>query len=250
MGSAFMTNLVVWYVVFLFSTTFHEAMHAFVSHRFGDSTAYQGGQVTLNPVPHIRRSPVGMVVMPLVTFFLNHGNWMIGWASAPFNPYWAARYPRRSFLMSLAGPLSHLPLVLISVFCMWFGLRNGFFHDPFTAALKSGNFPDIDFGANSFPVAAAAGSTLSWALATLLNVVFQLNTVLLVFNLMPVPPLDGSEVWYLFVRKEEDRLRLRYQAGSYQFVGLLFSWWLFNKIYGPVLLFIIDRFLYRLPFAY
>jgi Zn-dependent proteases len=232
MSGELLSGLVVWYAVFLFSTTFHEAMHSFVSHRGGDDTAYQGGQVTLNPLPHIQRSPFGMVVVPLLTFFLNKGTWMIGWASAPFNPYWAARYPRRSFLMSLAGPLSHLPLVLISLGIMLVGLRNGF-------------FAPMDREMVMFPVSAGSSGTWSWALATLVNVAFKLNTVLLVFNLIPFPPLDGSEVWYLFVKREEDRLRLRAQANSYTFAGLLLAWYVFPKIYGPVMIFLV-RWLYAL----
>ena len=58
----------IWYVAFLFSTTLHEAAHSWAALRMGDPTAYHGGQVTLNPIPHIRRSPVGMVVIPIVAF--------------------------------------------------------------------------------------------------------------------------------------------------------------------------------------
>ena len=66
------------YMVFLFSTTCHEASHALVAKLGGDSTAALGGQVSLNPIPHIRRSPFGMVVFPLLSFFLSGGG-MIGW---------------------------------------------------------------------------------------------------------------------------------------------------------------------------
>ena len=58
----------IWYIVFLFSTTCHEAAHALVAKMGGDLTAAEGGQVTLNPIPHIRRSPFGMVVVPIVSF--------------------------------------------------------------------------------------------------------------------------------------------------------------------------------------
>src|SRR5688572_25160812 len=101
-----------WFVVFLFSTTLHEASHAFAAQRLGDVTAYGGGQVTLNPLPHIRREPLGMVVVPLLSFFLS--GWMFGWASAPYDPIWAQRSPKRAALMALAGPLSNLLLVLIA----------------------------------------------------------------------------------------------------------------------------------------
>src|SRR6267378_8641055 len=86
------------YVVFLFSTTCHEAAHSLVAKWGGDLTAAEGDQVTLNPIPHIRRSPVGMVVIPILSFLL--GGWMIGWASAPFDPNWQRQYPRRSAWMA------------------------------------------------------------------------------------------------------------------------------------------------------
>lgn len=112
MDASVLVSLVIWYAVFLFSTSLHEAAHALAAAYGGDNTAYGAGQATLNPLPHIRRERVGMVVVPLVSFFFNlyrYGTpWMFGWASAPFNPYWAARYPKRSFVMSLSGPLSHL----------------------------------------------------------------------------------------------------------------------------------------------
>jgi len=84
----------IYYVAFLFSTTCHEASHAFVAKLGGDSTAALGGQVTLNPVPHIRREPWGMVVIPILAFIFMGG--MIGWASAPFDPLWERRHPRRA----------------------------------------------------------------------------------------------------------------------------------------------------------
>ena len=60
----------VWYVAFLFSLTVHEAAHALVALKLGDPTAYEGGQVTLNPLPHIKREPFGTVVVPLLSFGL------------------------------------------------------------------------------------------------------------------------------------------------------------------------------------
>ena len=81
----------IWYAVFLFSATVHEAAHAWAAYRLGDPTAYLGGQVTLNPAPHVQREPFGTVLVPIITFALS--GWMMGWASAPYNPMWADRYP-------------------------------------------------------------------------------------------------------------------------------------------------------------
>src|SRR5437588_6666691 len=89
-----------WFLVFLFSTTLHEAGHALAAYRLGDPTAYHGGQVSLSPLPHIRREPVGMLIVPLVSFALSRGSWMMGWASAPYDPDWAHHHPRRAAIMA------------------------------------------------------------------------------------------------------------------------------------------------------
>ena len=95
-----------WYLVFIFSTVLHESAHALVSFRLGDTTAYQGGQVSLNPLPHMQREPVGTIFVPILSFVMTGFSWMIGWASAPYDALWAYEYPKRSALMALAGPAS------------------------------------------------------------------------------------------------------------------------------------------------
>ncbi len=87
----------LWYVVFLFSTTCHEAARALMALKLGDRTAY-GGQ-TLDPRPHIQRETGGNGDFP--DFVVFDGWVMIGWASAPYDPYWALRYPKRSALRIL-----------------------------------------------------------------------------------------------------------------------------------------------------
>ena len=67
----------LYYVVFLFSTTFHEAAHAWAAMRGGDLTAYHGGQVSLDPRPHIRREPFGMLILPLVTTLTSGWQWVL-----------------------------------------------------------------------------------------------------------------------------------------------------------------------------
>ena len=84
----------VFYVVFVFSVTFHEAAHAYVAMRGGDLTAYHGGQVSLSPLPHMRREPIGMLVLPIVTTLWS--GMPFGFASAPYDPAWAERHPRRA----------------------------------------------------------------------------------------------------------------------------------------------------------
>src|SRR5437763_13725039 len=89
MNTEFLLAGVMWYVVFLLSTTCHEAAHAWAASLGGDLTAFHGGQVSLDPLPHIRREPFGMVVFPILTYIASQ--WMMGWASAPYDPYWAQR---------------------------------------------------------------------------------------------------------------------------------------------------------------
>ncbi len=219
MDSLNLTSLLIWYMVFLFSSSLHEASHALVSAYGGDYTAYRAGQATLNPIPHMQREKFGMIVMPLLSFFLNHGQWMIGWASAPFNPFWAARHPKRSFLMSLAGPLSHLIPTAISFIIIMIGLRTSHF------ALVGGTYL-IQPVADNQPLVAA--------LCMILGVMFQLNLILMIFNLLPFPPLDGSEVIYLFIKSEEERLRWRHYLASYSLAGVLLAWYVFPKIFIPI----------------
>lgn len=236
MDPMFMVNLVVWYAVFLFSTSLHEAAHALAAARGGDFTAYNSGQVTLNPVPHIQREKVGMIFVPLLSFayyYFAYGSpWMLGWASAPFNPFWAARHPRKSFVMSLSGPLSHLLPALAAWCAMLIGLRTGIF------------VPGIFTDSQSLVAPAQEGQALLGAFCLLLDVLFKLNIILCIFNLLPFPPMDGSEVWFLFIKREEDRLRWRYQFNSYSFAGIMLAWYVFPKVFPPVYLFFI-RLLYK-----
>src|SRR6187397_3661276 len=117
------TTALIWFAVFLFSTTVHEAMHALAALRGGDPTAYHGGQVSLSPSPHIRREPIGMLVVPLLTA-LTQG-WAIGWASTPYDTRWAVRYPKRAALMSAAGPAGNLAIAFVAFVLIKAGLAAG-----------------------------------------------------------------------------------------------------------------------------
>ena len=126
---------VIWYIVFLFSTTCHEGAHALAAKIGGDTTAFEGGQVSLNPIPHIRRSPVGLVVVPIISYFVAH--WMIGWASAPYDPQWQERHPHRAAWMALAGPAANFTLVILSAIAIHAGILAGVFERPASAGFTS-----------------------------------------------------------------------------------------------------------------
>src|SRR5271156_46177 len=122
---------VMWYIVFLFSTTCHEGAHSLIAKLGGDSTAFHGGRGTLNPLPHIKREPFGLVVVPILSYFIAH--WMIGWASAPYDPAWQQRYPRRAAWMALAGPGANFVLVILSAVAIRIGIAVGIFRLPSSA---------------------------------------------------------------------------------------------------------------------
>jgi Zn-dependent protease len=200
------------YVVFLFSTTCHEAAHAFVAKLGGDSTAALGGQVTLNPIPHIRRSPFGMVVVPLLGILFG-GGMILGWASAPYDPLWERRHPRRAAWMALAGPAANFSLMLLAAFA----LRVGHFFNLF----------------HSEP-----GSVSS--LFVVLRIVFFLNLLLGTFNLLPVPPLDGSTAIMLFMNENRAQGYLDWIRGnSYGMAGLLVGLLVFREIFPFVQVFVL-----------
>lgn len=215
-----------WFVVFLFSTTLHEAGHAFAAWRLGDPTAYEGGQVSLNPLPHIQREPFGMILVPLITFALN--GWMMGWASAPYDPSWAHNHPKRAGVMAMAGPAGNLLLVLLSGVLIRVGIATGWLYVP-----DSLSFTQI-----------VAGHGWAEGAAVPLSILFMLNLLLFVFNLLPVPPMDGSAILPMFL---SDSANYRYQEILHMpmlsLIGLLIAWKVFPYIFQPILL-VVLRILY------
>lgn len=215
----------LWYGVFIFSTTCHEAAHAFASLKLGDKTAYEGGQVTLDPIPHIRREPVGTIVFPWLSFFM--GGWMIGWASAPYDPIWAMRFPKRSALMSLAGPLSNLVIVVISVIFIRLGIMCDVFYEP-----------DL---VNFSRITEAANPGIFEGVAKILSILFSLNLILCFFNLLPLPPLDGSGVIPMFLSEDMARKYMDIIHNQvFSFLGLMLAWKVFDYVFDPIHLFAIN----------
>jgi Zn-dependent protease len=214
----------IWYIVFLFSTTCHEAAHAMVAKLGGDLTAAEGGQASLNPIPHIRRSPYGMVVIPIVSFLL--ARWMIGFASAPFNPEWQQRYPRRSAWMALAGPTANFTLMLLAGIAIRVGVATGNFQTPQFTGSYSGLVLSANSGEPTF-------------LTSALSILFLLNLLLGTFNLLPVPPLDGSTVIMLLMPEGTAHRYLGWIRGSggYALIGIVIAWRLFDEIFFPILFF-------------
>jgi len=153
-------GLSIWILPLVIAITFHEAAHGFVAHVLGDDTAYKLGRVSFNPLRHI--DPFGTLMLPAL-LLLSHAPFLFGYARpVPVN-FRQLREPRLGMvLVALAGPVTNILLAL-------------------AAALS---FHLVDF----IP---ANGS--QWVADNLSNMIL-INVVLAVFNMMPIPPLDGGRV--------------------------------------------------------
>jgi len=220
MNGEFLVAGIVWYVVFLLSTTCHEAAHAWAARIGGDSTASHGGQVSLDPLPHIRREPFGMVVFPILSYVM--GGWMMGWASAPYDPLWAQRYPKRAAWMSLAGPAANFSLAILAGILIHAGLLSGILR-----------YPD---GITFMQVVNAGPADYSHGVATFLSLLFSLNLLLGVFNLLPIPPIDGFGAVGVFLPEDSARRFQEWGWGlrGFSYLGLLLAWQVFDPVFHPI----------------
>jgi len=212
---------VFWYAVFVFSVTVHEAAHAWAALRGGDPTAYHGGQVSLDPTAHIRRSPFGMVILPILSLVMV--GWPFGFASAPYDPVWAKRHPRRSAAMALTGPLANLLLVILAGVAIRIGIGAGYFEAPEQVRTTQ--------------ITVATGAAASaHGLATLVSMLLSLNLILFLLNLLPLPPLDGWAALPLVLSREQAvRLQAVQRHPGISWLGILVAWQLFPFLFQPLL---------------
>lgn len=209
----------LWYVAFLLALTCHEAAHAWAAEKLGDPTAAMGGQVTLNPVPHIRREIFGTVIVPFLSYALS--GFMIGWASAPFNPLWQQRHPKRAAWMALAGPAANLALVLVAALLIHVGMAFDWLARPESMGFTS--------------VVAPGATEMSEAGAVFLSIVFSLNLLLMSFNLIPVPPLDGATAIGLLLPDEAAlKLLAFFRQPGFSLLGLVLAWRFFGELFYPL----------------
>jgi len=209
------------YVVLLLSLTAHEAAHAWAALRGGDQTAYLGGQVSLDPRPHIRREPFGMVFVPILMWVASGFTFTVGWASTPFDPRWAYAYPKRAAAMAIAGPLANLLLAALAGIGLRVGVWMGVF-EPVPSSL--------------FQLAAAVEPGVAESVILVLSFSFSLNLLLFVFNLIPVPPLDGSSAIGLLLSEPTARRLQEFMAQPVlRFGGILVAWFLVGRIFWPIL---------------
>jgi Zn-dependent protease len=172
-------SIVISLFVLLFAITVHEASHGWAAHKLGDPTAYDMGRVSLNPLAHI--DPIGTILLPLILVLI--GAPAFGWAKPVIvNPY-NLKNPRRDNLwISLAGPASNTIVAVIALLLMFFiKLLN----PGITGFLRSFIVYKQGFTPGFYPLE---------GLALILFYAILVNMYLAVFNLIPVPPLDGSGI--------------------------------------------------------
>jgi len=221
MPSDLVGQLIIYIVVLLLAISAHEAAHAWMSHKFGDDTAYMLGRVTLNPVAHT--DPIGTLLIPIVAFILGSMGGalgsipLIGWGKpTPVNPRNWTNYKLANVMVSIAGVLANLILLAIGFIAARIMLTQGFEVLDF-------------FGRSSNPFAILVGDMMI------------LNMSLFVFNLLPFPPLDGSKILSTFLpASAQPILDMLEQFG---FLILMFL------IYIGVFRLIITPFLYALLYA-
>jgi Zn-dependent protease len=155
-------NIAIGAIPVLFAITLHEAAHGYVARYFGDMTAQQAGRISLNPLHHI--DPFGTVLLPLLMYWATSGSFVFGWAKpVPVN-FAALRRPKQDMLwVAIAGPASNLAMALGWALLYKMGMM----------------FPENYF----------AGPLLGMS-----QIGIQINVILMVLNLLPLPPLDGGRV--------------------------------------------------------
>src|SRR3989338_740118 len=161
--------------ILVFSVVFHEVSHGVVAHSLGDTTAKDAGRLTLNPLPHL--DPIGSIILPVFLILMNQiagGGIIFGWAKpVPVNPQYFRDQKYGSAKVSLAGPASNLALDLVFVLALRF-LPIGDIHP---------NLPVI------------------------FHSIVYINLLLTVFNLLPVPPLDGSHILFSFLPRSMAKVK-------------------------------------------
>jgi len=183
-------------VILIFSIIIHEISHGFMADRLGDPTARLQGRLTLNPLKHI--DPFGSIIVPLLTSL---SGFTFGWAKpVEYNPYNLKNKRQGEFLIALAGPASNLLIAVI------FGMIIRF---------------------------AAAGATAMTPFLEICSYIVIINIVLAIFNLIPLPPLDGSKLLFAWLPAQYGRVRMMME--TYSFISILIVIFFLWKFVSPVI---------------
>ncbi len=195
------TTMIISIIPILFSIVFHETAHAWMANKLGDDTAKRMGRITLNPIPHI--DLFGTILIPAFLIIM-HSPFLFGWAKpVPFNPYNFDRHVnirKGTMLVALAGPVSNFFLAFISAFL-------------FVGTYKY--FP------NQF-------------LITFFQSAVFFNVLLGFFNLIPIPPLDGSKILMGLLPPKYDRYFFQIERWGFFILVALMMTPIFSFIMSPV----------------
>ncbi len=221
-------NIVFEIIVLLFSVSFHESAHAWTAWRLGDPTASMLGRVTLNPVKHI--DPLGSIVVPIITGIFGYP---FGWAKpTPVNTRNFKHVIRDDIAVSVAGPTSNLILAIgavaiLKVITLTSPVGLASVSDAAWFVFSPRDFPGFQTTSNLVPV------------SVLLCDALFINVILTIFNLIPIPPLDGSHVIRHML--PSGALRVYDSMGM---IGIILAFTLGSRILGylaiPVLRFFLS----------
>lgn len=181
-GSLTITNIVIVIICLLVAMTVHEFMHAYVGYKLGDTTALENGRLSFNPLRHI--DPIMTIALPVITLLLFHAP-ILAAKPVPFNPARVKYDEYGAAMVAAAGPLSNLGLAFL-------GALLARFLDP-----------------------------ASFLAQTALPFFVELNVALFVFNLIPIPPLDGSRVLYAFAPRGLQEIMARIEPYGFFIIIVL-----------------------------
>jgi len=194
-------------IVLIFSVVIHEVSHGYIADELGDPTARNLGRLTLNPLKHI--DPFGSIILPLLMSLIP-GGIILGWAKpVPYNPFNLKDPKKGGALIAVAGPASNL--VVAFIFAIFYRI---FLYVP-----------------------SMGGALL--ALEPLFASIVMINIMLAIFNLVPIPPLDGSKILFAFIPRKYEHLAEMFER--YGFFVLMIFIFLGVEFLSPIV-----RFLYRL----
>lgn len=205
------------FAILIFALSVHEAAHAWTASRLGDPTARMLGRMTLNPVKHI--DPFGSILVPLAMLFLFPAGFLIGWAKpTPVTPRNFRNLRRDDILTTIAGPVSNFLSAVIATIALVLLAKFSHNGGEMVRGLING----------------VVGASPVAAIGLFLYLTVWLNIILAVFNLIPLPPLDGSHVLRHFLPYEA--LRMYDRIGLIGLVlFLFFGGRILDMFVGPLL---------------
>jgi Zn-dependent protease len=210
--------IAIQFAVLLFSLSIHEASHAWMADRRGDNTARYLGRVTLNPLAHI--DPIGTVLFPLLQFFTNLP--LIGWAKpVPMNPAHLKNPQKDQIYISLAGPASNFLAGTVALFLLLIAKH-----------LNSEANLSINYMAATMQI--PGGQSILIPILGMLFFLVIINYALAIFNVIPIPPLDGHWILYGLLPAKAATALARFGTYGFFLLYALMFMGIFQFIFIPI----------------